>query len=137
MCQEIRTGDPWSQQEQCLLINVLELTPALLAVQTFAKDSPKTQIHIHLRMDNVSALTYVSRMGDSFSKLDEGSLCTLGLVSPKGNDFVSIPPAAAAAAAAAVAAPLHHWEWPERSWVRLYIGYAGPCSGKYFLFLID
>ena len=35
------------------------------------------------------------------------------------------------------AAPLHHWEWPERPWVRLHIDYAGPCFGKYFLVLID
>ena len=34
-------------------------------------------------------------------------------------------------------APLHHWEWPERPWVRLHIDYAGPCFGKYFLILID
>ena len=34
-------------------------------------------------------------------------------------------------------APLHHWEWPERPWVRLHIDYAGPCFGKYFLVLID
>ena len=35
------------------------------------------------------------------------------------------------------AAPLHHWEWPERPWVRLHIDYAGPCFGKYFLVVID
>ena len=35
------------------------------------------------------------------------------------------------------AAPLHHWEWPERPWVRLHIDYAGPCLGKYFLTLVD
>ena len=35
------------------------------------------------------------------------------------------------------AAPLHHWEWPERPWVRLHIDYASPCFGKYFLVLID
>jgi len=35
------------------------------------------------------------------------------------------------------AAPLHHWEWPERPWVRLHIDYAGPFLGKYFLVVID
>lgn len=35
------------------------------------------------------------------------------------------------------AAPPHHWEWPERPWVRLHIDYAGPCFGKYFLVLVD
>ena len=30
--QGVRTGGPWSQQEQCLHINVLELTPAMLTV---------------------------------------------------------------------------------------------------------
>jgi len=35
------------------------------------------------------------------------------------------------------AAPLYHWEWPERPWVRLHIDYAGPFLGKYFLVAID
>ena len=48
----------------------------------------------HLRMDNVSALTYVIRMGEnSLPNLDEGSVCTLGLVSPTGNHPVSLSPA--------------------------------------------
>jgi len=35
------------------------------------------------------------------------------------------------------AAPLHHWEWPERPWVRLHIDYTGPFLGKYFLVVIN
>ena len=34
-----------------------------IAVQTFAKDSTRRPMHIHLRMDNVSAQTHVSGMG--------------------------------------------------------------------------
>ena len=67
VCRGVRTGGPWSQQEQAQHINVLELTAASLAVKTFARDNPKDQMHIHLRMDNVSALTYVSRMGGTRS----------------------------------------------------------------------
>lgn len=32
-------------------------------------------------------------------------------------------------------APLHPWEWPERSWSRLH--YAGPFLGKIFLVIVD
>jgi len=35
------------------------------------------------------------------------------------------------------AAPLHHWEWSERPWVRLHIDYAGPFLGKHFLVVIN
>lgn len=34
-------------------------------------------------------------------------------------------------------APLHPWEWPERSWTRLHIDYAGPFQGKMFLIVVD
>ena len=68
VCQGIRTGGPWSQRERCQHINVLELRAAMLAVQMFAKGSTRRPLHIHLRrMDNVSALTYVSRMGGTHS----------------------------------------------------------------------
>ena len=29
------------------------------------------------------------------------------------------------------------WEWPERSWARLHLDYAGPLLGRMFLVLVD
>ena len=33
--------------------------------------------------------------------------------------------------------PTHPWEWPQRSWARLHIDYAGPFMGKMFLVTVD
>ena len=33
--------------------------------------------------------------------------------------------------------PLHPWEWPNRTWTRIHVDYAGPFMGKIFLVLID
>ena len=33
-------------------------------------------------------------------------------------------------------APLHRWDWPEKSWLRLHADYAGPVMGMYFLVMI-
>jgi len=65
------------------------LTAAALAVQTFVKDSPSTLRNIHLRMDNTSALRYVSG-GDPFSESDEGGMHNLGLVPTTRNHPVGI-----------------------------------------------
>ena len=35
------------------------------------------------------------------------------------------------------AAPLYTWEWPEKSWTRIHIDYAGPFLGKMFLVAVD
>ena len=40
-------------------INLLELTAGVFAVKAFTKD--RRNVHVHLRMDNTSALTYVSK----------------------------------------------------------------------------
>ena len=61
----IQTGGPWSQLEQQMHINVLELTVSMFAVQAFVKD--KRDYHVHSRMDNTSALSYVIRMGGTRS----------------------------------------------------------------------
>jgi len=65
VCGGVRTGGLWSQLEQQKHINVLELTAGMFAVQAFVKD--KRDIHVHLRMDNTSALAYVTRMGGTRS----------------------------------------------------------------------
>ena len=38
---------------------------------------------------------------------------------------------------APTAVPLHPWEWPQRSWCRLHLDYAGPFMGKMFLVVVD
>ena len=60
----MKTGGLWSSQEQ-QHINVLELKAGMFAVQAFTKD--KQNVHVHLRMDNTSALAYVNRMGGTRS----------------------------------------------------------------------
>ena len=34
-------------------------------------------------------------------------------------------------------APLHPWQWPEKSWQRIHIDYAGPFQGSMFLVAVD
>ncbi|XP_065182448.1 uncharacterized protein K02A2.6-like [Sycon ciliatum] len=33
--------------------------------------------------------------------------------------------------------PLHPWEWPGKTWVRLHVDYAGPVEGKMLLVIVD
>ena len=60
-CNGLSTGGLWSQSEQFLHINCLELLAGSFAIKCFAKD--KTNIHIQLFMDNVTALTFINKMG--------------------------------------------------------------------------
>ena len=62
VCQGVQTEGLWSQEEQLEHINVLELTARMFAVQAFAKD--RRNVYVHLRMDNTSALAYVTKMGE-------------------------------------------------------------------------
>ena len=48
-----------------LHINALELMAALFAVRAFTAN--RTDIHVHLRMDNRTAITYILKMGDTRS----------------------------------------------------------------------
>jgi len=68
---EIRTGGVWSRAEALNHINYLELLAAHLAVQCFAKQ--QRNITIQLRLDNVTAVTYINKMGGTHSQL----LCDL------------------------------------------------------------
>ena len=61
-CNGVSTGGLWSQSEQFLYINCLELLVGSFAIKCFAKD--KTNIHIQLLMDNVTALTFINKMGE-------------------------------------------------------------------------
>ena len=65
VCNGVRTGGPWTSQEQTMHINCQELLAAHLAVKCFAKN--KTNLTIHLKMDSVSALTYINKLGGTIS----------------------------------------------------------------------
>ena len=58
------TGGPWSQTKSHLHINCLELLAATLAIKSFVK---KRDLHVHLKMDNTTALTYINKFGGTVS----------------------------------------------------------------------
>ncbi|MCG7869237.1 MAG: hypothetical protein JAY74_23055 [Candidatus Thiodiazotropha taylori] len=55
----------WTREETGLHINVLELKGALFALRTFAQDL--REIHIHMKMDNRTAVAYIQKMGGTRS----------------------------------------------------------------------
>ena len=61
VCRGVRTGGLWSQLEHGNHINYLELLAAAFAVKAFARDMRNS--HVHLKMDNRTAVFYVNRMG--------------------------------------------------------------------------
>ena len=68
VCQGVRTRGLWSQQESNTLhINALELKAALFAVRAFT--AKERQLHVHLRMDNRTAVAYVLKMGGTRSSV--------------------------------------------------------------------
>ena len=70
---DISTGGTWSAKEMMHHINYLELLAAFLAVQRFLKtENNMTSL---LKLDNVTAVTFINRMGGTHSKL----LCQLAL----------------------------------------------------------
>ena len=64
---QVKMGGPWSPIEKKLHINALELKAASIAVKSMTKS--KEKIHIHLKMDNVTAVTYVNKMGGTKSPI--------------------------------------------------------------------
>ncbi|ODM87335.1 putative enzymatic polyprotein [Orchesella cincta] len=60
-CNDLSVGGYWSTHELHLHINCLELIAAYYGLRTFAK----TQVHsnILLRIDNVTAIAYINKMG--------------------------------------------------------------------------
>jgi hypothetical protein len=58
-CQGQNTGGVWSKEESALHINAKELLAAFLAIQTFVKQQ---QLTIHIKIDNMSAVTYINKM---------------------------------------------------------------------------
>lgn len=72
--QGTSTGGPWTEKEQLHSINYLKLLAAFLGLQTFA--SSRRDIAVLLRIDNVTAIAYVNKMGGPHS----GTLSGLALV---------------------------------------------------------
>ena len=70
---ELSTGGRWSQEESSHHINYLELLAAFLALQSFAKHS--RSMTIQMKMDNVTAVAYINKLGATHSPL----LCQLVL----------------------------------------------------------
>ena len=58
-------GAPWKDTDDLLHINVLELTAARLALETLATAAQST--HIQLKLDNLTAIAYVNKMGGTHS----------------------------------------------------------------------
>ena len=56
----------WSQSETRSQINLLELKAAEFAVRALTKN--KSNLHIHLKMDNRSALVYINKLGGTRSQ---------------------------------------------------------------------
>jgi len=71
-CGDTSTGGSWSMEEAAQHINYLELMAAFLALKTFASNQTGM---ILLKMDNVSAVSYISQKGGTHSV----QLCNLAL----------------------------------------------------------
>ena len=56
---------PWQDTDELMHINVLELTAAHLALTKLAKAARST--HIQLKMDNLTAIAYINKMGGTHS----------------------------------------------------------------------
>ena len=61
-CHGLTTGGPWSMEERKFHINVLELKAAKLAIMSFTLKE-RDAISVHIRMDNMAALSYLMKMG--------------------------------------------------------------------------
>ena len=63
--QDVNWGK-WSEKEENLHINFLELIAAKFAIPTFTKE--QSNIAIHLQIDNKTALSYVLKMGGTHNR---------------------------------------------------------------------
>ena len=72
-CQNERTKGLWSRKEALHHINYLELLAAFLALKSFMKGMEN--LVVLLKIDNITALTYINKMGGAHSHL----LCSLAL----------------------------------------------------------
>lgn len=67
VCNGVRTGCLWTQCERLLRISCLELTGGAFTVKTFTQH--KTQVKVLLLMDNMTAVTYINKMGGTRSPI--------------------------------------------------------------------
>ena len=65
VCQGTTTGGTWSYQERTKHINILELIAVKHAIMTFTKGKSVTTIHFQI--DNMTALSYLAKMGGTRS----------------------------------------------------------------------
>ena len=84
------TGGLWSEEERACHINALELMGGALATKTFAKG--RQNIHIHLRMDNRTAMTYQSDGGNKVSNSITGGMRPMALVPTERDNIISRAP---------------------------------------------
>ena len=83
ICQVVRTGGLWSQMERKLHIKCLELLAGAFALKSFTKN--RLCVHVRLRMDNTSAVTYVNCLGgDSLPNSVQSSSGSLGMSTQAG-----------------------------------------------------
>ena len=66
-CQGMSTGGRWLPEETSYHINCLELLAGSLAIMSFTKNKAKAQVL--LLMDNISAVTYINKMGGTHSPM--------------------------------------------------------------------
>ena len=87
----VSTGGKWSRQEQKKHINVLELLAVKLALLTYLKD--QTRKIIHLQIDNMTALSYLVKMGGHKKPRANSNLKgNLGFSSVQtDHDYCSVP----------------------------------------------
>ena len=71
----VRTNGLWSEKERTFHINHLELMAGTFAVKTFARQ--QRDIHLHLKMDNKTAVFYINKMGGTKSTALSHSACLL------------------------------------------------------------
>ena len=87
VCQGVTTEGLWSQMEKKLHINCLELLAGSFAVKSFTRD--RLCVHVRLRMDNVSAVAYINRLGGTHSLILSNLALALWEWALKRNIFLS------------------------------------------------
>ena len=84
VCNGTRTGGPWSQSEQGMHINCLELLAATLAAKTFLKGQIGQSVL--LQLDNQTAVAYINNMGGTVSPQLTDLPLDVGLVQRHNSD---------------------------------------------------
>ena len=88
-CNGVQTGGQWSREEKDLHINELEMIAADLAVKTFLRMFPRSR-SILLKVDNMTALSYIVKMGGTGSAtLIEGAKSLWSFLGSKGTTLIA------------------------------------------------